>query len=636
MNDFFCKLLLTVLLSAGFLSQTAAAAEPVSAVPYWPADRARPGDALAVAIAVHIQEGFHINADARQIKPAADYFTPYPSQLKVTKADEGLLAESPLYPAAERFKAQYAKNGLMSFSGQIVIYLPVKFADSLVPGARPSLSLDFAYQACTENHCLLPQTIRLETALEIADPVAVPQPINQELFAGYNPQQLASASSHDQIHFRVFGWKFAINGSSWAGMLLLLSIAAFGGMLLNFTPCVLPLIPIKIISLSYAAKNRRHCLLLGAAMSLGVLAFWLLLGGLIALVSGFSATNQLFQYPAFTIAVGLIIGVMALGMFDFFYLPLPQWLYLIHPEQDTLHGSFGLGILAAVLSTPCTAPFMGAAAAWAATRPPTANLAVFAAIGSGMALPYLLLSAAPHLVEKMPRSGPASVLVKQVMGLLMLAAAAYFIGIGVETLLASPTEPPGRQHWWLVMACSAAAGGWLFWRTFRIAYSSPMKIFFMGVGLLLIVTSGYGTVNLTDRGPVNWVYYSPERLEQARAEGKAVVMVFTAEWCLNCKALEQGVLDSPKIVRLLNRDEVVSMKVDITGSNPPGREMLRQAGSLSIPLLVVFAPDGKRVYKSDFYTAEDLSGVLLRTLEEHEARCCSLPHKVVDFRSAVL
>ena len=624
------------MLAAVFLPQTVFAAEPVKAVPYWSVDRARPGDALALAIAVQIQKGFHINADARQIKPAADFFTPYPSQLTVTKADEGLLTESPLYPAAERFKAQYAKNGLMSFSGQVVIYLPVKFADNLAPGARPSLSLDFTYQACTENHCLLPQTTRLETSLEIADPVAVPQPVNQELFAGYTPQRLASASSHDQIDFRVFGWKFAVNGSSWAGMLLLLSIAAFGGLLLNFTPCVLPLIPIKIISLSYAAKDRRQCLLLGTAMSLGVLAFWLLLGGLIALVSGFSATNQLFQYPAFTIAVGVVIGVMALGMFDFFSLPLPQWLYLIHPEQDSLHGSFGLGILAALLSTPCTAPFMGAAAAWAATRPPTATLAVFAAIGSGMALPYLLLSAAPHLVEKMPRSGPASVLVKQVMGLLMLAAAVYFIGIGTETLLASPTDPPGRQHWWLVMACSATAGGWLFWRTFRIASGGPLKVFFMGLGLLLIVFSGYGAVNLTDRGPINWVYYSPERLEQARSQDKAVVMVFTAEWCLNCKALEQGVLDSPKIVRLLNRDEVVPMKVDITGSNPPGREMLRQAGSLSIPLLVVFAPDGKRVYKSDFYTAEDLSGVLLRTLEEHEARCCRLPKKVVDFRAAVL
>lgn len=110
---------------------------------------------------------------------------------------------------------------------------------------------------------------------------------------------------------------------------------------------------------------------------------------------------------------------------------------MIHPEQDTLKGSFGLGILAAVLSTPCTAPFMGAAAAWAATQPPASTLAVFVSIGIGMAFPYFLLSVSPHLVSKMPKTGPASVLVKQVMGLFMLAAAAYFVGIGVEVLLSS-------------------------------------------------------------------------------------------------------------------------------------------------------------------------------------------------------
>lgn len=611
--DFLCNVLLALLLAASFPLKAAAAAESVSAAVYWPVSHVQPGQTLALAVAVRIQEGFHINADIRQIKPSSETFKPYPSQLTVSQAAAGLLTESPIYPAARQFTTEYAKNGLMSFADQLVIYLPIKFAENLEPGAMPRLQLDFAYQACTKTRCLLPQTIRLETASAIAAPATSPKLINQELFADYNAQRRASS---DTVNFRVFGWKFAVNSASWAGMLLLLSIAALGGLLLNFTPCVLPLIPIKIISLSYAAKNRRQCLLLGAAMSLGVLAFWLLLGGLIALVSGFSATNQLFQYPVFTIAVGLIIAVMALGMFDFFSLPLPPQLYVLHPEQDTLHGSFGLGILAAVLSTPCTAPFMGAAAAWAAARPPAAALTVFAAIGCGMALPYLLLSAAPHLVEKMPRSGPASVLVKQVMGLLMLAASAYFMGIGLETLLSSPTEPPSKAYWWPVMACSAAAGGWLCQRTFQIAAGGPMKGVFMGIGVLMIVISGYGAVNLTDRGPINWVYYNPERFEKARADNKVVVMIFTAEWCLNCKALEQGVLDSPKIARLLNRPEIAAMKVDITGSNPPGREMLQRVGSLSIPLLVIFDAQGRQAYKSGFCMAEELFQEINKLLEK--------------------
>ncbi len=103
-----------------------------------------------------------------------------------------------------------------------------------------------------------------------------------------------------------------------------------------------------------------------------------------------------------------------------------------------------MGILAAILSTPCTAPFMGAAAAWAATQPPWTTLATFAAIGIGMALPYLVLSASPALVEKMPKTGPASLLIKEVMGLFMLAAAAYFIGIGLAAIFSSPPNPPSK------------------------------------------------------------------------------------------------------------------------------------------------------------------------------------------------
>jgi thiol:disulfide interchange protein DsbD len=83
-------------------------------------------------------------------------------------------------------------------------------------------------------------------------------------------------------------------------------------------------------------------------------------------------------------------------------------------------------------------------------------------------------------------------------------------------------------------------------------------------------------------------------------------MVFTAEWCLNCKALEKGVLDHPAIVELLARSEIVPMKVDITGNNPEGKAMLREIGNLTIPLLVIFSPNGKQVFKSDFYTVEQV------------------------------
>jgi thiol:disulfide interchange protein DsbD len=297
---------------------------------------------------------------------------------------------------------------------------------------------------------------------------------------------------------------------------------------------------------------------------------------------------------------------MASGMFGFFSMRLPNFIYMINPGQDTLHGSFGLGILAAILSTPCTAPFMGAAAAWASTQTPAITLATFAAIGTGMAFPYLVLSASPTLVEKMPKTGPASELIKQVMGLFMLAAAAYFIGVGLVSLFSTPPAPPSKIYWWPVMFFSIAAGGWLAYRTLQITSKIKVKAIFAGAGMLVIALSAWGAIRLTDQGPVDWVYYTPLRFEAATRNRKIVVMVFTAEWCLNCKALEQGVLKNPKIVKLLTREDIVPMKVDITGNNPTGKAKLREVGNVTIPLLIIFSPSGEQRFKSDFYTVDQV------------------------------
>jgi thiol:disulfide interchange protein DsbD len=579
----------------------------------WSVDRARPGDSTMLAVVANIQKGYHINADARQVKTFED-FKPYPTKLTVMEADEGMTIEAPRYPKAVALSVQYAAEPLMSFEGKTIIYLPIKLEETLAAG-KAQLKLQFEYQACADNYCQFPKKLEVAETLMIVDEGAISK-INQELFDGFSVA--SAAASPGKVAFDLFGWSFSIDASSGLGLLLLLITAAFGGLLLNFTPCVLPLIPIKIISLSNAAQNRRQCFMLGLTMSLGVLAFWLALGVVIALVAGFSATNQLFQYPAFTIAVGVIIAIMATGMFGFFSMRLPNFVYMINPEQDTLHGSFGLGILAAILSTPCTAPFMGAAAAWAATRPPSTTLSTFAAIGIGMALPYLVLSASPGMVKKMPKTGPASILIKQVMGLFMLAAAAYFIGVGVSAMFVSPPNPPSRFYWWPVMLLVIAAGVWLVYRTLQIASGRKIRAFFTCAGVVLIALSAWGSIRLTDKGPIDWVYYTEKGYQEAVDAGKVVAMVFSAEWCLNCKALEKGVLDDPAIVELFANPQIVPMKVDITGNNPAGKAKLREVGNLTIPLLIIFSPDGKQVFKSDFYTVEQIVDAVAGVLHKED------------------
>ena len=585
--------------------------DPVRIRTAWSVERARPGEPVALAIIVDIKDGFHINADASQVRSFED-FKPYPTRVQVMAATEGVTIETARFPPAKPIKVDYSSGALMSFEGRAIIYLLMKLDEQIMPGSI-GLEIKVEYQACSDRYCLFPQKKLLKETLSVVESGATLAKINQELFADLDSGALIPSS--ETVDFNLFGWEFSINTSSGFGWMVLLLIAAFGGLLLNFTPCVLPLIPIKIISLSHAAQDRKRCFFLGLAMSMGVLVFWIGVGILIALVSDFTATNQLFQYPLFTILVGAIIGIMALGMFGFFSVRLPQFIYLINPQQNSAQGSFGLGLLAAVLSTPCTAPFMGAAAAWAATQTPLTTLTTFAAIGGGMALPYLILAAAPKLVNRMPKAGPSGELIKQVMGLFMLAAAAYFLGVGIGALLSSPPNPPSKIYWWPVMGFVASGGSWLAYRTMRLATKKIIKTVFVSLGVILIALPIWGAVRLSGEGPIDWVYYTPERFDQAVKQRKIVVMDFTAEWCLNCKALEESVLHDHKITDLLANEDIIPMKVDITSNNPAGKAKLKEVGSLTVPLIVVFAPDGKAVFKSDFYTVNQVLRAVQEVLE---------------------
>jgi thiol:disulfide interchange protein DsbD len=263
---------------------------------------------------------------------------------------------------------------------------------------------------------------------------------------------------------------------------------------------------------------------------------------------------------------------------------------------------------------------MGAAAAWAATQSSLATMSTFAAIGGGMALPYLLLSAFPRLVNRMPNAGPASELIKQVMGLFMLAAAAYFIGVGISALLSSPPNPPSKIYWWPVMGLVAAGGTWLAFRTLVLARKKMTKTVFVSLGVILMVLPIWGAMGLSDKGPINWIYYTPERFEVAIEQKKTVVMNFTAEWCLNCKVLEEGVLHDQRIINVLAQEHIVPMEVDITGNNPAGKAKLNEVGSLTVPLLVIFAPNGKSVFKSDFYTVDQILSAVEKALGKSGSR----------------
>ena len=226
-----------------------------------------------------------------------------------------------------------------------------------------------------------------------------------------------------------------------------------------------------------------------------------------------------------------------------------------------------------------------------------------------MALPYLVLSAFPSLVAKMPKAGPASLLIKQIMGILMLSAAAYFIGTGLHSFFADPLQPSPPNYFWAVGGIIAVAGFWLTYKTFRITTRASKRLIFGALGLLLILSGWALADTFTQKPPIDWVPYTQERFKEAKAEGKIIVIDFTAEWCINCKTLEHTVLAADSIVKALDHDSVVPMKVDLTGHNPEGKELLKKVGRVAIPLLLIYDRESKEIFKQDFYTTSQLEQI---------------------------
>ncbi len=597
--------------AAGQVSESAVDDAKVQVSSRWLHREVRPGGQTVLAVVLDMIPGWHVASDAGQAVEVG--FSPYYTKVQIDQPDPRLIVGEVQYPQAHRLPVGGLPDPIPVFDGRAVIYLPVQTRSDASPGPV-EISISVSYQACDDKTCDFPQTVELNESLVIvessgtipepdADTLALFEGFDTTAFAALNASETEGgrSASEQNIDF-VF---IRVDPSNALGFTLLLVLAGLGGVLLNFTPCVLPVIPIKILGLAQTAGNRKKTLLLGATMSLGVVAFWLGLGVAIAGVSGFTASNQLFQYPWFSITVGLIIAIMAVGMCGLFSLRLPNFVYSISPKHDSYVGSFGFGVMTAVLSTPCTAPMMGAAAAWAAGQSPSVTLATFAAIGVGMALPYLILSASPKLVDALPRSGPGSELLKQVMGLLMLAAAAFFVGAGVSGMLSDGTDAAPKGHWWVVAGFVALAGVWLIIGVFKATPSSFKRGVFTVLGLVLVVGSLYTARSLTEKDST-WVYYTPERLEQALADGNVVLLDFTADWCANCHLLEQTVLSAEPVQDLLQQSGYVAMKVDLTGGYPEGKTKLKQTGSVTIPWLVIYSPDGREVFKANWYTVEQI------------------------------
>ncbi|TDP61527.1 protein-disulfide reductase DsbD family protein [Roseateles toxinivorans] len=370
------------------------------------------------------------------------------------------------------------------------------------------------------------------------------------------------------------------------GLAAALLLALAGGLVLNLMPCVFPVLSIKALGLMAAARDsarvtRRH----GLAYTLGVLAsFALLAAVLIALRAAGAEIGWGFQFqsPLFVLGVAYVlfaVGLSLSGLFDIGASVTGLGSGLA--EKPGYTGSFFTGVLATVVATPCTAPFMGAALAFALAQPAPQLLAVFLSLGLGLALPYLALSLWPALQRWLPRPGAWMNTLKQGLAFAMYAAAVWLIWV-----LAQQTGPDGV----LVALAGMTVIAFALWLRGVLASA------WVGNGLagLLIAFALAGGAWLPQAGPAppaanaGFEAYTPERLRALRAEGRPVFVNLTAAWCISCLVNERVALSRPEVAAAFQRAGITYLKGDWTHQDARISALLAEYGRSGVPLYLYF------------------------------------------------
>ncbi|MBX3363795.1 MAG: thioredoxin family protein [Phycisphaeraceae bacterium] len=600
--------------------------DPVSVSAYTRFTHVARGEDLAVAVIIDHAEHFHTWPNKPVVPPELAGLFPYATEIEFSPLPTGVSLAGVLQWPEPKPVPMLGPKGMvdvLSYAGTAIVYFTLRIDDD-APLGETSVSFLVAYQACDDTRCLIPDESHQTITFTITEaPPDDRTPLHAAYFAEYRgpiaPSDPPPATTDEpsapvtQSAQRLFLGFIPIPERSGLIVIALLSIV--GGFVLNLTPCVLPVIPIKIMTLTQHAGTRGRTLFLGVMMALGVMAFWVGIGLPVMIVQEYTDPSRIFAIWWVTLGLGLLIALLAAGIMGLFTFNLPQGLYRLNPKADSAHGSFLFGVMTAILGLPCFGFVAGALLGAVSSQPTHVTFVVFTAIGIGMALPYLVLSFNPKLIEKIPRTGPASELVKQVLGLLMLAAGAYFTGAGLMALVAEQPHLAKVLHWWFVAAFTLSAGLWLAYRTFKITRRPGRRATFLILGL----ATGVFAVGWADsrtraaaRDRELWHEYTPEAFGAAQSSGKIVVLDFTADWCINCKALKATVLDRPEVSSRLADRSVVPMTADLTSRTAPGWRKLEDLGERGIPLLVIYGADGSEIFRSNAYTAAQVLQALDR------------------------
>lgn len=561
----------------------------------------------------------------------------------------GLLPERPTTDAQPKIDNSEPSFGPLKYhEGDVTWTQRIDVPKDAPAGEYPLAGL-FGYQMCDysggEGVCELPQAVRFATKLTVglersqseapltfapgdgyskvaaasavlADfyarqspqaPAAAPGPTPPALPTAQNyvpaaqaPTPGAAAGAYDLNRIK-------LETSTTAGSLsYYIAIAFVGGLILNLMPCVLPVIGLKVMSfVEQSGKSRSHALVLNIWFAAGIIAVFLLLG-LLAATIGLSWGGQ-FGKTSFNVTIAAVVFAMALSLLGVWEVPIPGFfgsgsVQSAAAKEGPL-GAFLKGVVTTVLATPCTAPLMAAAIAWAVTQPIATNLTVFAVVGLGMASPYLLVGVYPELLRFLPKPGQWMDTFKQVSGFVLMGTVVFILSF-IEPAAVVPT---------ILLLLGIAVACWLVARTPLTAELGTRLRAWASAAVVigLFVAVAFGGMYRLATAPVDkaWQPFSLERLQQvAVGEGKTVLVDFSAEWCFNCKLFEKSVLHTKPVEQAIAQSGAITMYADFTEYPPEIDRTIKALGANGVPVIAIFpggSPHNPIVFRGG-YTQQNL------------------------------
>ena len=390
-----------------------------------------------------------------------------------------------------------------------------------------------------------------------------------------------------------------------------LLLAILGGMILNLMPCVFPVLAIKVLSFANAPSKQVR-VAGGVAYTLGVVLSFVALGGLmLALRAGGEALGWGFQLqsPIVVAALALLFTLIALNLFGVFELSnfLPSSVATLQAKNPQVD-AFLSGVLAVAIASPCTAPFMGASLGFALGLPAWQALAIFGALGVGMALPYLAASLVPAVANLLPRPGAWMDVFKKFMAFPMLATVVWLVWV-----LGQQTGIDGAAALIvLLLAVSLIVWGLSLQGKARWI----VTIISIALCAVFLPATAPNILKIQESTPIQassgWQAWEPGKTEQLLTQGQSVFVDFTAAWCVTCQFNKKTTLADSQVIEDFTAKKVQLLRADWTRRDPAITQALQQLGRSGVPVYVIYKPGSAPVILSEILSVTQLRAELAK------------------------